>query len=299
MPASLDRPELIKRWDAGVRISVCQDELFGPLSFVTQGQSAALRHVDETAAPDQFEAKGIVKLIRPGKPQFVKQLSLVMNYADLREERATEIITQVIPQAPFWSSIVNIQPHRHKYTLEVLSLALSLAWQIEMRFKHAFACPRPVEYSPQVQPMIATPGHSTLPSGHATEAFAVARVLQSLVGASPASETASQLQRQAARIAQNRTVAGLHFPIDSAAGRLLGHTLGSYFVYRCQGQAGYNERTFDGTQFHGASNAAIDFDHHADLAGGTFNELTTPGRTLTAKSAILKELWKLAQDEWQ
>ena len=37
--------------------------------------------------------------------------------------------------------------------------------------KHALACRRPIEYSPQVQPMILTPSHGSLPSGHSTKSF--------------------------------------------------------------------------------------------------------------------------------
>lgn len=297
MPNPIDNVIYLKRWDANVRFSVCHAELLSPLSFVAQGNSGVFRHLDETGVVDQFAAKNIVTLTRPGKSLFVKQLDLVMSWASLREDRANEVLTQVVPQVPFWGSIVNLQPHRHKYTLEVIGLALSLAWQVEMRFKHAFACPRPAEYSPQVQPMITTPGHSSLPSGHATEAFTVARVLQSLMGAAQGSELVSQLQRQAARIAINRTVAGLHFPVDSAAGRLLGHTLGSYFVHRCQGQTQYHERTFDGTQFHGPANAALDFDYHESLNNGSFNT-RIGAQVLTSQSAILKTLWDLAKDEW-
>ena len=44
-----------------------------------------------------------------------------------------------------------------------------------------------------------------------------------------------QLFRQAERIATNRVVAGVHFPIDSAAGCSLGLTLGEYFAQRCSG----------------------------------------------------------------
>jgi hypothetical protein len=178
-----------------------------------------------------------------------------------------------------------------------------------MRFKHAFACPRPAEYSSQVQPMIATPGHGAMPSGHATEAFMVARVLEALVGpvydaAIPAKPLArpelnDQLQRQAARIAINRTVAGLHFPVDSAAGRLLGEALAGYFVYRCQAQPSYRDRSFDGTLFKDGSNA-LDFDYHAALQTTASTPFNAEGaaRTLTTQSDILKTLWDLAKAEW-
>ena len=44
-----------------------------------------------------------------------------------------------------------------------------------------------------------------------------------------------QMQRLAARIAINRTVAGLHYPVDSAVGRLLGTALGEFLVARATG----------------------------------------------------------------
>jgi hypothetical protein len=114
-----------------------------------------------------------------------------------------------------------------------------------MNFKDALGVPRPHELSAQVQPMIPTPIHAALPSGHATEAYTVARVLVELAtGALPAASAGAKTQlrellmRQAARIAINRTVAGVHYPIDSAAGQLLGLSLGEYFIARCRPSGG-------------------------------------------------------------
>ena len=106
-----------------------------------------------------------------------------------------------------------------------------------MRLKQALASRRRNEYSPQVQPMILTPSHSSFPSGHATETFMSAIVLWKLLQA--AGGTARLLHSSptprrrgyavhAAGLSRrvNRTIAGVHFPIDSAAGAVLGLTLG-------------------------------------------------------------------------
>ena len=164
---------------------------------------------------------------------------MVLSWAELRNERATEIMAQIDPQYAFWSSIVYMHPDRTRRTFELINMVLQFCVYVEMRFKHALACWRPVEYNAQVQPMITTPGHGTFPRGHATQAYAVAYVLKALLNLKPSTWThkivIDQLDRQAARIATNRVIAGVHFPVDSMAGRMLGVALGEYFVGRCTG----------------------------------------------------------------
>ena len=150
-----------------------------------------------------------------------------------------------------------------------------------MRIKHALAVPRPVEFSPQIMPMIQSPGHGSFPAGHAAELFMGATVLSALmksaltdtlIKAKKEREAAiteanaryatwdDRLARLAARISVNRVIAGVHFPVDLAAGLVLGLAVGRYFVALARGEAndltpctfvggGYEKMAFPWTDF--------------------------------------------------
>ena len=187
---------------------------------------------------------------------FEKQIPLVLSWAELRNERATEILAQIDPQYAFWSSIVYMHPDRTRRTFELINIVLQFCVYVEMRFKHALGCYRPVEYNAEVQPMLTTPGHGTFPMGHATQAYAVAYVLKWLLSLKPAkpahARVIEQLDRQAARIATNRVIAGVHFPVDSMAGRMLGIALGEYFVGRCKASQKFKRRKFKAAEIDAA-----------------------------------------------
>jgi hypothetical protein len=128
---------------------------------------------------------------------------------------------------------VQLRPDLTPKTFEILNLALQLAIFVEMRFKHELACWRPVNYSPDVQPQITTPGHGSLPMGHATQAYMFASILWKLADASGTkTEIQEMLMRHAFRMSFNRIVAGVHFPVDLPAGAVLGMALGEYFLGR-------------------------------------------------------------------
>ncbi|HEV7915762.1 MAG TPA: phosphatase PAP2 family protein, partial [Albitalea sp.] len=103
-----------------------------------------------------------------------------------------------------------------------------------------------------VQPVIPTPGHGSLPSGHATDAYFVASLLRELLPGPSYERVDVQMRRLAYRIADNRVVAGLHFPMDSVAGCLLGDTLAAYFASACTGKSG----NICGARFEGKKLAA-------------------------------------------
>ena len=164
--------------------------------------------------------------------------------------------------------------------------------------------------------MILTPTHGSLPSGHATEAFLVARLLWKLLRASKTPQYqehgvwGEMLMRQAARIAVNRTVAGVHFPVDSVAGAILGLTLANYIhELSDKNVTSRTNSTFEGPRF----DAEDDFDWHLlyDAAsdeqkkrvGPKGKEPWSETKSHKIENAVISPpldwLWDNAVKEWQ
>jgi membrane-associated phospholipid phosphatase len=240
--------------DAWARLQVCAVDLLGSLTFPLDRKENAVSVVHGNVA--------IATLRRPPLASLLEQTQLVLSWAALRQERAPEILTQIEPQFAYWSSVANLHAAYTPYTIELLLLALKFASSVGQRLKFSLVVPRPIDLSARVQPMIEARGFFAYPSGHATEAFMVARLLELLLD--PGRHTASQgaieelvaqLYRQAERISTNRVVAGVHFPIDTSAGATLGVCLAEYMADRCAG-FGWQPRKLDGAR---ASAAASDF----------------------------------------
>ncbi len=182
-----------------------------------------------------------------------------------------------------------------------------------------------MDYSPGIQPIINARRFAAFPSGHATEAFVVARMLQMVTGQSrvganqqpTALET--QLQRLAARISNNRVIAGVHFPIDATAGRLVAETVCEYVQHRCAekdawgGATGWDVRHFNGhsdTLTDDYLDKAFDRSESFGAVGGTSGHLTTSHAAQRIaglhRSAVvdgtgtglLPTVWRLARAEW-
>jgi hypothetical protein len=172
-----------------------------------------------------------------------------------------------------------------------------------MRIKHALACRRAIELSPQVQPMILTPGHGSFPSGHSTENHMIARILWELRGREPG--IGEQLMRLAARIAVNRTVAGVHFPVDTAAGQVLGLALGRYFIECATGVAApFQAWRFDGERYSGTQDFNFRYFYNAATGYESLDPSIQPPyidaipSQPPAMSPILNWLWAQALAEW-
>lgn len=178
-----------------------------------------------------FGGADIHNVETPKLPFFKKQLIWLRNYADLRVDRIPEINTQIVDLLSFFGMVGQLDAGEHKYTLEVLGVVQDVTYSVTMQVKHHCWAPRPIAFSRRVHPMIQTPDHSTFPSGHASEAFAIATVLEHLMNRQcDGDKGPSMALRVAQRIAANRTIAGVHFPADSFAGAQLGIAMGHAMI---------------------------------------------------------------------
>jgi hypothetical protein len=288
------------RWEPFVRAYTAVGEMLQGISFA------------KLTAPDGFQVLSggnlIAEIGRPDqKMTFEKQMPMVLSWAELRYERANEILAQIDPQYAFWSSIVYMHPDRTKRTFELINILLQFCVYVEMRFKHALGCWRPVEYNAEVQPMITTPGHGTFPMGHGAQAYAVAYVLKRLLNLDPKYQTViDQLERQAARITTNRVVAGVHFPVDSMAGRMLGVALGEYFVGRCTKTSAPPQKLTSRTFHAGVIDGAPTTDFNPYHIDQKLDQAPGPGKIFTfvqgpnniPQSDLMAYIWDKAHAEW-
>ncbi|WP_375281818.1 phosphatase PAP2 family protein [Pseudooctadecabacter sp.] len=163
------------------------------------------------------------------------QMDLMKEAAHLRADRLPEIVDQIGTVLPYLAQTLRLGGG-HAPMASLLSAAVqAAASKISYQVKFQFSAPRPVQFSTGLRPVIQTPGHSSYPSGHATESYALATVLYGLMhkttlDVSTLSGSLPDTIAIADRIARGREIAGVHFPQDSAAGMVLGVALGNAVI---------------------------------------------------------------------
>ena len=112
----------MERWEPWVRAYTAIGEMMQGINFQTTGQCVHSR----SCRPASIL---IAEIERPQQSTFEEQIPLVLSWAELRNERATEILAQIDPQYAFWSSIVYMHPDRtrahirtHQHRAAVLRL---------------------------------------------------------------------------------------------------------------------------------------------------------------------------------
>lgn len=161
-----------------------------------------------------------------------EQIDSVLRSAIEREDRLPEILAQARGLWPFFGSVTGLGLEQSAAFYDLLIALERWMLGLLMLLKHRVAATRPVVASSLVMPLIETPGHGSMPSGHAAQAAFNAELLSLLLYhdehgvLQPKYHGRVQLlDRLARRIAFNRVVAGVHFPVDNLVGYWLGRQL--------------------------------------------------------------------------
>ena len=301
VPRTKSTPFNIFRWEPLPRQEACLFDLLSNLQFA----EGSIWHIpthevvktDSAALPFR-----VITLTCPSDTFIKRHVAMVLARTPYRGDRLPEILMQVDDLWPFWTTVTNLDPKCVPRTFELIQLARRFATTVVMRLKHQFACARPADISALVQPVIPTPGHGSWPSGHATISYMAAELFAKLLPDGTDSEVHQQLERLAYRIADNRVVAGLHFPMDSVAGCLLGQTLAEYFYAACTGEkALIKEASFEGAKL--SDDEAETFELDQKLA---LRSMPPPSmvKVATAKplaksgiSTLLTTMWNASTNE--
>ena len=141
--------------------------------------------------------------------------------------------------------MLRINPATDSNTVLLIRVARKIGEFVAMGLKDKYRMRRPAQVYPWIMPLIDGPDTPSYPSSHAVQAFLISAALQlalpavpgpapawpPVVGAWPPfvpplpvlvaapGETAQALDHLAYRVAYNREVAGLHYRMDSEAGK--------------------------------------------------------------------------------
>jgi membrane-associated phospholipid phosphatase len=144
--------------------------------------------------------------------------------ARLRDRRRDEIVGQVDALAEYFYQLLGCDGRRNA-TATLVQVGIAVGQMVGMFFKAKFARPRPVQFYPALLTVVPTPAHPSYPNNHALQSRLVQHCVLAAMGqvGRPALVRGwgPVLEAMAWRIAENRMVAGVHFPDDTVAGRCI------------------------------------------------------------------------------
>ena len=189
-------------WDAEVRASVYLNE------FLTKNTGWQ---------------KQVSDLIKPKHEELHQnkgaQLREMLEIADERDERFAEIVDQHEAEGPikYWLGMLMIDPGSAPATYQLIRVARRVGEVVVMCLKEEYGEARPSQVCPAIMPMIDPPVTPSFPAGHALQSHLISKCLQAAQRLRDQPEMLFDLSK---RIAENRIVAGLHYPLDNKAGEI-------------------------------------------------------------------------------
>jgi hypothetical protein len=148
---------------------------------------------------------------------------------EFRDGVMDELVAEMVAFDAYFQGALAYTHSTHPNTDYLVQGAMQVGSFVVMYYKNLFQRARPWQLWPQLMPPVQVPGHASYPSGHSTQSHTIAKVLQAVAGA-VVPDVTNITERLAQRIARGREVLGLHYPSDTAAGRLLSQEIAATYL---------------------------------------------------------------------
>ncbi|MEO0655418.1 MAG: S8 family serine peptidase [Pseudomonadota bacterium] len=141
---------------------------------------------------------------------------LEMQASEEREARQDEIEEEIDDIIPVFLRIFDDASGAPVSLIRLMVLLQDAGLALASHYKEKFNRPRPHLMDHGIDPSITVPNHAAYPSGHATQAALIAHGMAEVFTYDPG--VVAEAFDVAARIAENREWAGVHYASDGAAG---------------------------------------------------------------------------------
>jgi hypothetical protein len=154
------------------------------------------------------------------------QVVQVVNASLDRADRQWEILDQATGAGAinYWTGLLRIDPTQEKNAYLLIQVALKIGEYVAMGVKGYYRMRRPSQVYPYILPIVDPPNHPSFPSGHSTQGHLISGLLKQALTMRPGpqpSQSAIALDHLADRVARNREIAGVHYPMDSDCGAFI------------------------------------------------------------------------------
>ena len=159
--------------------------------------------------------------------RFATQVVEVVNASLDRADRALEICDQATAPGAlnYWTGLIRINPSQEPNAWLLMLVARKIGEYVAMGLKNYYRMRRPSQVYPWILPIIDPPDTPSFPSSHSLQSHLISNALKAALtprfdaaGLVLPSQTANALDHLAHRVARNREIAGVHYPMDSACG---------------------------------------------------------------------------------
>jgi hypothetical protein len=249
LPCSPTELRYSRNWDPQFRTWEYVEEFIGNGGAAIATIQTQIRNQTLFPVPDTIGAPHPAMSLDAARLR--DQVVGVLNASIDRADRALEILDQAsaVGALRYWTGMLHIDPAKEKNTFLLMLVARAVGEYVAMRLKGVYRMRRPAQVYPWIMPLIDGPDTPSFPSSHALQAHLISGVLKLSIPGSTApvwppaawrppltgTQVARALDRLAIRVAENREIAGVHYPMDSDCGLYVAMFCLNFLHQGCQG----------------------------------------------------------------